>query len=211
MPEHVDIVDGERHEPKGASTAVAGQVLKSLGGGATSFGSVDYSEISNTPTPTLSQTDGIFKASFVDQLLADVGDTLTVEYGTLETSPGGSVTVATDGNITFNQDGVYFVRFELFPGRTSSGSVSTLFFRLINDGVPGTARSITIDDAGGNQTMGFVESEVAFIPAGTVLSIELLKDVDGGGSAGLVTVTATTAGWGTAPSAVLAVNKFEVV
>jgi len=49
MAEHVDIPDGERHEPKGAGTATSGQVLKSTGNGGTGFGSVDYTEVTGRP------------------------------------------------------------------------------------------------------------------------------------------------------------------
>ncbi len=54
MAEHVDIIDGERHEPKGASTASANQVMKSTGNGATNFAFVNYSEIVGVPViPTV--------------------------------------------------------------------------------------------------------------------------------------------------------------
>lgn len=49
MPEHVNIEDSQRHEPKGASTASAGQVIKSNGDGTTTFGQVAYSELSGAP------------------------------------------------------------------------------------------------------------------------------------------------------------------
>lgn len=49
MAEHVDLPDAERHEPKGASTAVDNTVLKSNGDTTTSFGFVNYSEVQNTP------------------------------------------------------------------------------------------------------------------------------------------------------------------
>jgi hypothetical protein len=52
LAEHVDIVDAERHELKGASTAVTGEVPKSNGDGTTTFGNVDYPEITNTPQGT---------------------------------------------------------------------------------------------------------------------------------------------------------------
>lgn len=49
MTEHVDIVDPQRHELKGASTASINQIPKSNGDGTTTFGSVDYTEITNPP------------------------------------------------------------------------------------------------------------------------------------------------------------------
>ena len=42
MPEHVDIADGERHEPKGASTATIGQVYVSDGAASGSWEDFSY-------------------------------------------------------------------------------------------------------------------------------------------------------------------------
>ena len=42
MPEHVDIADGERHEPKGASTATVGQVYVSDGAASGSWEDFAY-------------------------------------------------------------------------------------------------------------------------------------------------------------------------
>lgn len=49
MAEHSKIADAERHEPKGASTATSNHVLKSNGDGTTTFGAVDYSELTGSP------------------------------------------------------------------------------------------------------------------------------------------------------------------
>lgn len=52
--QHREIPDAERHEVKGADSAVANHVLHSTGGGATEFKQMDYSNIANTPTiPTI--------------------------------------------------------------------------------------------------------------------------------------------------------------
>lgn len=40
--EHVDIADGERHEPKGASTATAGQIWVADGAGSGAFSNTTY-------------------------------------------------------------------------------------------------------------------------------------------------------------------------
>lgn len=48
MPtEHVDIIDSERHEPKGASAATDRQVLTSNGDGTTEFIKVDGADVTN--------------------------------------------------------------------------------------------------------------------------------------------------------------------
>lgn len=50
MAEHATIEDAQRHEPKGASSASTGQVLKSIGGGVTTFASLNYTEVTGTPS-----------------------------------------------------------------------------------------------------------------------------------------------------------------
>lgn len=70
MPEHKDIVDAERHEPKGASTAASGQIIQADGLGGTSWinpssvfsrgtliGFADYNDAATSTTP-LSVTGG---------------------------------------------------------------------------------------------------------------------------------------------------------
>jgi hypothetical protein len=48
--QHSAIADADRHEPKGASTAMAGQTIIANGSGGTSFGSYDYNNLANKPT-----------------------------------------------------------------------------------------------------------------------------------------------------------------
>lgn len=48
--QHLNIVDSQRHEPKGASTAGNNTVMHSDGDGTTTFKFVDYSNVENTPT-----------------------------------------------------------------------------------------------------------------------------------------------------------------
>ena len=67
MAEHVDIPDGERHEPKGASTAVDGSFNKSNGDGTTQWsllGLGDLQDVSIMP----------FQADIVDPPTATAED-----------------------------------------------------------------------------------------------------------------------------------------
>lgn len=51
--QHASIADADRHEPKGASTASANDVLTANGDGTTSFKSVNYGNVSGTPAPAV--------------------------------------------------------------------------------------------------------------------------------------------------------------
>lgn len=70
MAEHSDLPDAERHEPKGASTAVNNSVLKSNGDTTTSFGFVNYSEILNRPTAGSAVANATNADDVIDQLNA---------------------------------------------------------------------------------------------------------------------------------------------
>lgn len=48
--QHIDINDSDRHEAKGASTAVNKTVCMSNGDGTTSFHNVAYADVTGTPT-----------------------------------------------------------------------------------------------------------------------------------------------------------------
>src|ERR1700754_311542 len=48
--QHKDILDSDRHEPKGASTAALNDVLHADGDGTTTFKKVDFTNLVNVPT-----------------------------------------------------------------------------------------------------------------------------------------------------------------
>lgn len=57
MAEHVDIPDGERHEPKGAASAISGQVLQSNGDTTTSFNTLDINDLDNLGASAVADAD----------------------------------------------------------------------------------------------------------------------------------------------------------
>lgn len=96
---HKDIPDALLHEVKGASTAAAGTVLTATGTGSTTF----QSSVSSS----LSREDYLSSASYSDQSTS-VQKERKARF-TAESSPNNSVSIAADGTITFNQEGVYTV------------------------------------------------------------------------------------------------------
>ena len=100
MTEHVDIADGERHEPKGASTATSGQVYVSDGAAS---GSWTKPAASNT---TIADSAAWFTATDVEAALAEVmaGMPGGWEYS-LDNGAAGQVFNTTAAKLSINGSG----------------------------------------------------------------------------------------------------------
>lgn len=231
---HSNISDAYLHEAKGSAGASVGQLLTANGDGTSTFQDFNgYGEGAATDGQVLA-ADGAGGASFedpntlvefaisdsvssfstVDQLVASAGDTTTIVFGTSDvTSPNGSVTIDSAGLVTFNEDGVYEVQAIGNTGRTTGTGVSTIAFRQVYNGSPiGNPEVISMDNADPSSASPIFNVDIVEATAGDNFSFELGLEVDDGGSSGLVATTLTSlTGWGTVPSARIAVRKLEVV
>lgn len=97
MPEHVDIADGERHEPKGASTATVGQVYVSDGAASGSW--EDFAYDINTMLADVSNPSfvlvPILNDSVVTQIKYVLGASITVANSTITVTRGGGSAMGT--------------------------------------------------------------------------------------------------------------------
>lgn len=97
MPEHVDIADGERHEPKGASTATVGQVYVSDGAASGSW--EDFAYDINTVLADVSNPSfvlvPILNDSVVTQIKYVLGAAITVANSTITVTRGGGSAMGT--------------------------------------------------------------------------------------------------------------------
>ena len=97
MPEHVDIADGERHEPKGASTATVGQVYVSDGAASGSW--EDFAYDINTMLADVSNPSfvlvPILNDSVVTQIKYVLGAAITVANSTITVTRGGGSAMGT--------------------------------------------------------------------------------------------------------------------
>ena len=97
MPEHVDIADGERHEPKGASTATVGQVYVSDGAASGSW--EDFAYDINTMLTDVSAPSfvlvPILNDSVVTQIKYVLGAAITVANSTITVTRGGGSAMGT--------------------------------------------------------------------------------------------------------------------
>lgn len=196
--EHKDIVDAQRHEAKGASTAAAGQVLVANGDGTTSF---EFLE------------DGAYEfvisnySAAATQNPSAVDTPLQVEFGALTTSTHANI--AADGTVTFNTTGKYLLTLFLRFGRTSGAGTAILLNRLLYNGVQFLrTNSVAMTDSAA--TIPFSATLLVEATAGDTLKVEIARDSAGINNGGLVRTTPTTLGWHASPSASIVVNKAKV-
>lgn len=119
--EHKDIVDAQRHEPKGASTAPVGYILVSNGDGTTSwvaqpakgttFGWFDYNDLATQTTPinvvggvdSILSNDGLgpfTNKTYPPVGVADLWDSSTTMFDFSGLSLGDTVDIRLDVEIT---------------------------------------------------------------------------------------------------------------
>ncbi|CAM0101116.1 hypothetical protein PODOV005v1_10035 [Vibrio phage PS32B.2] len=197
---HSTLTDDKLHQPKGASTASLNQVLTSNGDGTTRF--------ADLPEELFTVLDDISSESVVSQTLDTAGTELQVAFGAAATSPNGSVSIATDGTITFLEDGVYYVNVRALAGRSVSTSTSTLGFSGRANGTQvGSTVPITLDNAADGFNISVADTSVVEVTAGTTYSYHMRLFDDGGGDNGIFFVDYATAGWNNTPSARISIRK----
>lgn len=206
MVEHVSIVDVDRHEPKHASTAISGQVLKSIGAGATAFSFPTYTELLNKPTSvgykqllTSSSTAG-------SQLPSTTNTPLQIEFGTGATTADATLNVA--GLLTFHTPGQYIISTFLRFGRTGGAGQAIVFNRfLINGAQALNSNSCTLADS--QVIIPFSANLLVDITTpGTTFAMEIMRDSAGINNGGLYQTLSSLVGWNNSPSATVVVYKF---
>lgn len=205
MVEHVDIVDSERHEAKGASTASVNQVLHSKGDGTTEFKFVDYNNLVNKPT-----LEGyelvISDASTSSQNPVATNTPIKVSFGSGQSA--ADATLAADGTLTFNTAGQYLLTVFLRFGRTSGAGAAILFNRIVYNGSQ-TLNSNCVKLVDSEATIPFSATLLFDATAGDNMFFQLMRDSAGINNGGLVATSPSLAGWSVSPSATVLVYKFS--
>ncbi len=206
MVEHVNILDQDRHEAKGASTATSGQYLRANGNGTTSWVFPNYNDLANLPT-SQGYVPVLYGASAASsQQPSALNTPIQVEFGQALSGTGVSLSAA--GALTFTQAGQYIVNMFFRVGRTGgSGGVARIFTRILINGVatlrPAGAVVPGVDD---------VTTLSVAIPISAslndVVTVQLIRDSAGVNEGGLVQLTPSLAGWSASPSASISVSRF---
>lgn len=205
MVEHVNIADGQRHEVRGASTAVLNQALLSNGNGTTSFKFVSYTDLINVPAPVGYQQVLSGFSNAASQQPSAVDTPLQIEFG-----PGtatASCTLASNGTLTFNQAGQYYITLFLRFGRTALAGTSILLSRFLINGVQGlNSNGVKLPDQ--DTVIPFSTSLVLTATAGMTFQLQIARDSGGNNSGGLFRLLPTALPWNLVPSATIVVSKF---
>lgn len=195
--QHRNIPDAERHEAKGASTATAGQVIASVGGGATAF--VNPNTLTN-----ISFSSSLEVASLVSQSPAATDTPLQINFGA--GSSNTDVSVAAGGTITILTAGVFFINLNMTFGRTTSTGVATVVARvLVNDVFAGFVYATKIDTSIDIQP--FSTTIVRNFSVNDTIKVQVIRDSTGTNDGGLITFDPVLSGWANAPSAAVRVQK----
>jgi hypothetical protein len=131
-----------------------------------------------------------------------------VEYGPAIVIP--SCTLAATGIVTFTQPGAYRVKTHFQFGRTGAAGTSILLFRsLVDDVQLNSALVIKVDKA---TALYYVENTYwVEAVAGTTFHTEVMRDLSGNNSGGLISFIPTDEGtdtWSYAPTAALHINRW---
>lgn len=203
--QHKDISDGDRHEVKGASTAVNKTVCMSNGDGTTSFSSVSYNDLTDIPVESFLYQDISGSSSASSQLPTATDTALQVTFGT--GSSTSDTTLGSDGSITLNFIGPVYINTKLNFGRTSGTGVSVLMVRALLNGTQlGDTFSISLDD----NASSIQYSRTFYLYSGTVggvVTFEIIRDSSGINNGGLYKTAATASGWNDTPCASVEVYK----
>lgn len=205
MVEHVNILDADRHEPKGASVAALNQVLHSDGDGTTTFKFVDYANLTNVPTPVGYQQvlSGFSTAATQNPSGLDVA--LQVEFGAGVVTT--DATLASNGTLTFHTAGDYSVNLFFRFGRSAAPGTAIILNRFLVNGVQGlNSNAVKLNDV--DILVPFSTSLIISATAGMTLALEIARDSGGINQGGLFRVLPTALAWNIAPSSTIVVSKF---
>lgn len=201
--QHANLPEDKLHEVKGASTASADTWLKAVGDGTTTF--------DNLPTHTFVVLDTLSDASTNDQTLSAIDTELQIDFsGTSFSSAGGSMSIETDGTVTFNEDGVYHLSASATVGRdVNAGSTLLGLSGRLNGTQIGYTDVVALDADSDVFTIEMV-STIAQFTAGDEFTFNLARFTNGAGNAGLVFTPITLAGWADANSIRFTFSKLGI-
>jgi hypothetical protein len=162
----------------------------------------------SSPT-VITTTDIVISASMANQIPGALGTPLKVSFGSLQVTPKLDLSAA--GDFTCKVPGRFNFVFTAQAGRTGGAGVVNLFLRLVKNGVQiGNTALARIDNANAVIPLRF---PVSFdLIANDVVSAFIVQDASGiAGAGGLYSVTPSTAGWATSPSAAVVVSQLSSV
>jgi len=197
--QHREIPEAQLHEPKGASTSAIGEVLTSTGGASSWADPVD--QVASMTIERLLDAS----STATTQLPSGLDTPLQIEFGAAQSN--AYVSVSVDGALTINIAGLYRLKVNAEIGRTGGSGTSHIFLRALVDGTQ-TGRSVAYFVSNASDNKSFTDEAWLNLPAGAVITYEIMRDSAGNDSGGLYAASATTLAWNDAPTAALRVERF---
>jgi hypothetical protein len=156
---------------------------------------------------SLGVTPVLNSVSNVNQVPSGLNSPLQVTFGPAQGSPSSPVQLLSNGDIVFNQSGLYlFNGYANFERQGSSGGVAIVAFRALINGVQVTpTKAVEINFVG--VSTPYELTIPIQVNEGDVLKWEIMRDSLGTNAGGLYART-LLGGWGNVPSA--DVNIFKV-
>lgn len=198
--QHKDMPEANLHEVKGAAASTSGQLLTSVGGSSTWADPVD--QIAGMTVTRVIDAE----STAANQLPAGLDTPLQIEFGPLVSATDATLSAA--GALTINTTGTYRIKVSVELGRSGGAGTSVMFLRALVNGVQ-AGRSIVYKITSATQTNSFNDEAWLTLPAGTVITYELIRDSAGSNDGGLYKDSTAVLSWSDSPSAALRVEKFE--
>jgi hypothetical protein len=199
--EHKDIIDAERHEPKGISTATLDHVYHADGiGGGTWKETID--DINEVGIERL--LDGLSTAGTQEPTGLDLP--LQIEFGGAQFTGSDPVMISTDGTVTINETGLYRFKVSLAVGRSGGSGTSQLFVRVLVGGVQ-AGQSIHFQLGNSDVYTPYSDEAWVTIPAGAELKYEIVRDSAGVDAGGLFSGDPTLPDWNSNPCAAIRIER----
>lgn len=205
--QHKDIPNNQLHEPKGVSGASPNTVYVANGSGSGSWQSAPF-DPSNFTIERL--VDGKAPTTSQNPNGTGEGGQIQVTFGAAQNTINDPVQLLSDGSLVFNEGGLYRVKITLVYGRIGGAGVSELRFRAL---VNGTQAGQTIGTKLGAADVAKVYTDEAWldVPAGAVITYQIMRDTSGNNSGGLippVVTSATAPDWNDTTPAAIRVERW---
>lgn len=198
--EHNTIGAGEIHEPKGITTATVGQLYYADGSNSGAWAD-ETDQIAGITVDRILDAESVA----ANQLPSALDTPMQIEFGPAVSTTEVSLSAA--GALTINETGTYRIKISVELGRSGGAGTSIMFLRALVNGVQ-AGRSIAYKISSATVTASFNDEAWLTLPAGTVITYELMRDSAGSNDGGLYKDSTTVLSWSDSPTAALRVEKF---
>ncbi len=156
--------------------------------------------------------EAISLATSQDPTGLGIANAINVEFGAAQFTGSDPVMIDVNGRITFNVAGLYRVKSVFQFGRTGASGTSEVLFRLLVGGVQ-LGRSVGVK-LGNSDDLRYIDIDNWFnVPAGTTMDTQIMRDLSGNNSGGIVQTTPTDEGGGTwevVPCTIIRVERWAL-